>query len=60
MSYSIRNSGATVYVVLLLILAGFGVGAAADSATLIPAALPFALILILGLRLIGAKGEQIA
>lgn len=60
MTYSLRNSGATIYVILLLILAGFGVTAAANSATLILAALPFALILILGLRLIGAKGEQLA
>ena len=60
MTHSLRQSGATVYVILLLILAGFGISAAANSATLIPAALPFALILILGLRLIGAKGEQIA
>lgn len=60
MTYSLRNSFFTIYVVLLLILAGFGVAAAANAGILISVAVPFAAVLILGLRMMGAKPELIA
>lgn len=56
----IRRTGLTVGIVLLLIVVGFGVSAAASADVLIAAALPFALVLILAIRAMGRPPELIA
>ena len=55
-----KNTALTVYIVFLIIAAGFGVGAATQAGVLIQAAVPFALALILIMRFMGVKPELIA
>ncbi len=55
-----KNTALTVYIVFLIIAAGFGVGAATQSGVLIQAAVPFALALILIMGFMGVKPELFA
>lgn len=55
-----KNIALTVYIVLLIIAAGFGVGAATQAGVLIPAAVPFAFALILLMYFMGVKAELIS
>ncbi len=47
----------TLYILLLVFAAGFGIDSASEHKVLIPFALPFALVLILAMRILGAKYE---
>lgn len=49
----------TLYIVFCIVATGYGVGIAAHEEALVAAALPFALALILALRLAGPTAEQI-
>jgi hypothetical protein len=49
--------GVTLYILLLVFAAGFGIDSASEHKVLIPFALPFAVALILALRVLGAKYE---
>ena len=55
-----RNISTTVYIVFLIIAAGFGVGAAMEAKVLIPAAFPFAAVLVGLLFWLNPKAELIA
>jgi hypothetical protein len=55
-----KNTALTIYIVFLIIAAGFGVGAATQAGVLIQAAVPFALVLILVMYFMGAKAELIS
>lgn len=57
---SLKNTFTTVYVVFLIIIAGFIIGSAAQYNLLIQVALPFAITLVLGLRFLSPKAELIA
>jgi hypothetical protein len=54
-----RPTAVTLYVVLCIVLTGYGVGAAAHAGLLVQAAVPFAVVLIVALRLAGPTTEQI-
>jgi hypothetical protein len=53
----IKRIAITFYILFLLYLAGFGIGSAAREEMLIQIALPFAVILIIAVRLLGEKSE---
>lgn len=53
----IKRIGIAFYILFLLYLAGFGIGSAAREEMLIQIALPFAVILILAVRILGEKSE---
>jgi hypothetical protein len=55
-----KRVASTVYVVFLIILAGFAIGAAAHSGLLIQAAVPFAAAIILALAFLGRTPERVA
>ena len=55
-----KTIASTVYILFLIMLTGSAVGAAAKAGYLIPAAVPFALVLILILRFMNPKLERIA
>jgi len=55
-----KNTLLTVYVVFLIIAAGFGVGAATQSGVLIQAAVPFAFVLIVLMYFMEQKTELIS
>lgn len=55
-----KNIALTIYIVFLIIAAGFGVGAATQAGILISAAVPFALALILIMYFMGVKPELIS
>ena len=55
-----KNTLLTFYIVFLVIAAGFGVGAATNAGILIPAAVPFALVLIALLYFLNPKPELLA
>lgn len=55
-----KNTLLTVYVVFLIIAAGFGVGAATQAGILIQAAVPFAIALIVIMYSMGSKTELIS
>lgn len=55
-----KNTLLTLYIIFLVIATGFGVGAATDAGILIPASVPFALILIALLYYMGGKPELLA
>lgn len=50
-----KNTVIALFVVVLLVSSAFGVGAATQAGILIPTAIPFALILISIIRLLGPK-----
>lgn len=52
-----KNTLLTLYIIFLVIAAGFGVGAATEAGVLIPAAVPFALILIALLYFLKPQAE---
>lgn len=52
-----KNTLLTLYIIFLVIAAGFGVGAATEAGVLIPAAVPFALILIVLLHFLKPQAE---
>ena len=52
-----KNTLLTLYIIFLVIAAGFGVGAATEAGVLIPASVPFALILIAVLYFLKPKAE---
>ncbi|MCB9419715.1 MAG: hypothetical protein H6667_07920 [Ardenticatenaceae bacterium] len=60
MNQTIKNTLKTVYIVLLHLVAGFAIGMAAQDKMLIAAAIPFAVVLILAVRFLGAKPELLA
>lgn len=53
----VKRFAIAFYILLLLYLAGFGIGSAAREEMLIPVALPFAVILVLAVRFLGEKAE---
>ena len=53
----LKRIAVTVYILVLLYLAGFGIGSAAREDMLIQIALPFAIVLILGVRVLGERFE---
>ncbi len=53
----LKRIAVTVYILVLLYLAGFGIGSAAREDMLIQIAFPFAVILILGVRVLGERFE---
>ncbi len=55
-----KNIILTLYIVFLIIAAGFGVGAATQAGVVIPAAVPFAFVLILIMYFMGVKPELIS
>ena len=55
-----KTIASTVYILFLIMLTGSAVGAAAKAGYLIPAAVPFALVLILILRFMNPKLQRIA
>jgi len=55
-----KTIASTVYILFLIILTGSAIGAAAKASYLIPAAVPFALVLILILRFMRPNLERIA
>lgn len=55
-----KNSLLTVFIVFLILAASFGVGAATQAGTLIQAAVPFAIALIVIMHFMGPKAELIA
>ena len=57
---TMKTIASTVYILFLIMLTGSAVGAAAKAGYLIPAAVPFALVLILILRFMNPKLERIA
>jgi hypothetical protein len=56
----LRDMLLTLYVVLLVVLAGYGVGAAAHGGMLVAAALPFAAVVILALAFLPARASTLA
>lgn len=56
----VKGAGRTVYIVLLLYLAGLAIGSAAREHMLIPVALPFAAALVLAARVLGPRTELAA
>ena len=56
----LKNIAVTIYILFLIMLTGSAIGAAAKAGYLIPAAVPFSLVLILILRLMNPKLERIA
>ena len=57
---TMKTIASTVYILFLIMLTGSAIGAAAKAGYLIPAAVPFSLVLILILRLMNPKLERIA
>lgn len=55
-----KNVALTLWIVILLIAAGFGVGTATQAGVLIPTAVPFSLVLVLIMFFMGAKAELIS
>ncbi len=55
-----KTIASTVYILFLIMLTGSAIGTAAKAGYLIPAAVPFALVLILILRFMNPKLERIA
>lgn len=53
----LKRIAVTVYILVLLYLAGFGIGSAAREDMLIQIAFPFAIVLILGVRVLGERFE---
>ena len=53
----LKRIAITIYILVLLYLAGFGIGSAAREDMLIQIALPFAVVLILGVRVLGKRSE---
>ena len=58
-SIRLRPTLVTLYIVFWIVLTGYGVGMAAHADSLVWAALPFAALLIVALRVAGPKSEQI-
>ncbi len=56
----LKNIANTIYILFLIMLTGSAIGAAAKAGYLIPAAVPFSLVLILILRFMNPKLERIA
>ncbi len=56
----LKNIANTIYILFLIMLTGSAIGAAAKAGYLIPAAVPFALVLFLILRFMNPKLERIA
>ena len=53
----LKRLATALYIVVLLIAAGIGIGSAAREHMLIPVALPFAVVLIVAARILGRKAE---